>query len=469
MMGRESALRSTIIFIGIIFFFITSCRDKLSPPTFWDDEPEPPPPPVDSILTTTQQQYVGELNAVIHPLSQPPLNINDDALNALEFLGQARVVGLGEATHGSKEFFEMKHRIFRYLVERHGFKAFGFECDFAESLFFDEYITTGEGDLEDLMRTRMHFWCWKTEEVKVLLEWMRDYNAGKNEEDMIHYYGFDCQFMTYQGEFLIEYLEEVSPPVPDSIRTFLEYTTTLSATAFEDMTSEQYGELENDIQNLYDYFEGNEAAFTASSSLKEVEIAKQLVRTMEQNRKSKENRYQTGSSYSYRDDYMAENTLWIADFVGVNAKIAAWAHNGHVANDDYYGGSGSMGYHLRQRCGDSYHIVGFGFSKGGFTAYYRDSGGTYHGLVANTIVDEPLETSVNFLFHHAQYDDFILKLDEFSSGAGVRRWLASYQPFLSVGSLYNGNPEECYRDISVRIHFDAVVYFDEVDASVLVN
>ena len=466
-MARRSTAHSVLILIGIFVFFITSCKDKLSPPTSWDDESEPTP--VDSTLTTAQQQYVNELNAVIQPLEDSPLNLDDDALNGLEFLGQARIVGLGEATHGSKEFFDMKHRLFRYLVERHGFKAFGFECDFAESLFFDEYITSGEGGLEYLMRTKMQFWTWRTEEVKALLEWMRDYNAGKNEEDMIHYYGFDCQFMTYQGEFLIAYLEEVNPPVPDSTRTFLEYTTTLNANAFEDMTSEQYVELENDLQNLWDYFEEKEATFIASSSLKEFEIAKQLVRTMEQNRKAKEDIYLTGSSYNYRDDYMAENTLWIADCMGADAKIAAWAHNAHVADDYQYGIGGSMGCHLKQECGDYYQVVGFGFSKGSFTAYYRDSDGTYHGLMENTIVDEPLETSVNFLFHHAQYDDFILKLDDLSSSAGVRQWLASSQPYLTVGSVYYGNPAEFYRNIPVRIHFDAVVYFDEVDASALVN
>ena len=466
-MARKSTAYSVCILIGIFIFFITSCKNKLSPPTSWDDEPESTP--VDSTLTTTQQQYVNGLNTVIQPLESSPLDLDDDALNDLEFLGQARIVGLGEATHGTKEFFDMKHRIFRYLVEHHGFKAFGFECDFAESLFFDEYITAGEGNLEDLMRTRMHFWTWRTEEVKALLEWMRDYNSGRGEEDMIHYYGFDCQYMTYQGELLIEYLEEVNPPIPDSTRTFLEYTTTLSATAFEDMTSEQYGELENDIQNLYDYFEENEATFVASSSLKEFEIAKQLVRTMEQSRKSKENRYQTGSSYNYRDDYMAENTLWIADFMGVNAKIAAWAHNAHVADDDQYGVGGSMGCHLKQECGESYQVVGFGFSQGSFTAHYRDSDGTYHGLMANTITDEPLNTSVNFLFHHVQHDEFILRLDDLTSSNGLCAWLAYEQPFLSVGSVYFGNPAEHYRIIPILVHFDIIVYFDETKASVLVN
>ena len=466
-MARKSTLRSSLVFIGIIFFFITSCKDKISPPTSWDDEPESTP--IDSILTTTQQQYVNELNAIIQPLENSPLDLDDDDLNALDFLGQVRIVGLGEATHGSKEFFEMKHRIFRYLVERRGFKAFGFECDFAESLFFDEYITSGEGDLENLMKTKMHFWTWRTEEVKALLEWMRNYNSGRNEDDMIHYYGFDCQYMTYQGEFLIAYLEEVSPQVPDSIRTFLEYTTTLDGNAFREMPAEEYEELEKDIQNLSDYFDENEATFTASSSLKEFEIAKQLVRTMEQNRKVQEGIYQTGGNYNYRDDYMAENTLWIADFVGVNAKIAAWAHNAHVADDDRYGVGGSMGCHLKQECGESYQIVGFGFSKGSFTAHYRDSDGTYHGLMENTIFDEPLETSVNFLFHHVQHDEFILRLDDLTSSNGLRAWLASDRPFLSVGSVYFGNPADHYRIMPILIHFDVTVYFDETDASELVN
>ena len=86
------------------------------------------------------------------------------------------MLGLGEATHGTSEFFNMKDRIFRYFVEEHGFRAFGFEMDFGESLIFEEYVQGGEGDIEELMVKKMIFWIWRAEEVKQLLILMREYN-----------------------------------------------------------------------------------------------------------------------------------------------------------------------------------------------------------------------------------------------------------------------------------------------------
>ena len=69
--------------------------------------------------------HVHELDSLIHPLSGASPELNHDDLQPLSYLGSSRIVGLGEATHGTKEFFQLKHRIFKYLVENHGFKIFG--------------------------------------------------------------------------------------------------------------------------------------------------------------------------------------------------------------------------------------------------------------------------------------------------------------------------------------------------------
>ncbi|NOR34468.1 MAG: hypothetical protein GQ579_07290, partial [Bacteroidales bacterium] len=88
-----------------------------------------------------------------------------------------------------------------------------FEADFGESLFLNEAIQ--EGNLEEidvLMRSKMHFWTWKTQEVKELLEWMCHYNQGKPEEERIHYMGIDCQFNTYHPEMVMDYLRSNGIP-----------------------------------------------------------------------------------------------------------------------------------------------------------------------------------------------------------------------------------------------------------------
>ncbi len=86
---------------------------------------------------------------------------------------------------------------------------------------------------------------------------------------------------------------------------------------------------------------------------------------------------------------MAENALWIADFLGQNAKITLWAHNGHIAKDPLYGGSGSMGHHLNQELSNLYQVVGFSFSLGSFTAVGQDQYGNYTGTMTHEITTEP--------------------------------------------------------------------------------
>lgn len=116
----------------------------------------------------------------LDPLDADPHSWVDEDLRWLDPLADKNVVGLGEATHGTAEFFDAKHRIFRYLVENHGYKVFAFEADFGESIYLNEAVQQGNAaGIESLMKSKMHFWTWKTREVKELLEWMCTYNQGK--------------------------------------------------------------------------------------------------------------------------------------------------------------------------------------------------------------------------------------------------------------------------------------------------
>jgi erythromycin esterase-like protein len=124
-----------------------------------------PPPGEDGTLTEQQKQLVRELNRWLIPLGSSPLDLTDNELSFLDGLKEAKIVALGEATHGTREFFQMKHRILQYLVKYYRHKAIGFEADFAESIYINNYVTRGEGDLEELMGTVMQYWSLKTGEI----------------------------------------------------------------------------------------------------------------------------------------------------------------------------------------------------------------------------------------------------------------------------------------------------------------
>lgn len=130
-----------------------------------------------------------------------PEQDNSDLIPVLGMIGNARVVGLGEGTHGTREFLRMKHRLIRALVEELGFRRIALETNLPETEALNRYIQTGEGDPRELLRG-MRLWTWETEEVLGLVEWMRSYNAsGKGPVEL---FGFDMQ----QPEGAIDSLEQ---------------------------------------------------------------------------------------------------------------------------------------------------------------------------------------------------------------------------------------------------------------------
>ena len=92
-----------------------------------------------------------------------------------QIIGDARIVSVGEATHGTREFFQLKHRLFEYLATELGFTIFAIEANWPESLAIDEYVQTGKGDPQKAL-DGIYFWTWNTEEVLDLIRWMRRYN-----------------------------------------------------------------------------------------------------------------------------------------------------------------------------------------------------------------------------------------------------------------------------------------------------
>ena len=87
-------------------------------------------------------------------------------------IGDARIVAMGEETHGTREFFQLKHRMLEFLVEKKGFTVFGMEANWPESLAINDYVLNGTGDAEEALDS-FHFWTWNTEEVLNMIRWMR--------------------------------------------------------------------------------------------------------------------------------------------------------------------------------------------------------------------------------------------------------------------------------------------------------
>lgn len=112
-----------------------------------------------------------------------------------KLIGNAHLVSLGEATHGTREFFQLKHRMLEFLVSEMDFTVFGIEAPMPEAFDINEYVVNGNGDPEKAL-AGLYFWTWDTQEVLDMIHWMRHYNQDPSNKKKVKFYGFDMQHST---------------------------------------------------------------------------------------------------------------------------------------------------------------------------------------------------------------------------------------------------------------------------------
>ncbi|MFN0131814.1 MAG: erythromycin esterase family protein [Phycisphaerales bacterium] len=139
----------------------------------------------------------------------------DDLARLKDVVGDARIVSLGEATHGTREAFQMKHRMLEYLCTNMGFSIFSIEASMPESFRLNEYVLDGKGDPATLIGG-MYFWTWNTEEVLAMVKWMREFNlSGKGR---VQFTGFDMQTPDVASRIATEFIAASAPDLLDEAK-----------------------------------------------------------------------------------------------------------------------------------------------------------------------------------------------------------------------------------------------------------
>jgi len=156
------------------------------------------------------------------PVNSADPYVDDPNLSTLaEIIGDARIVGMGEATHGTTEFWQIRQKLSKYLVEEMGFTAILHEAPFPNSLYIDAFVTEGEGNA---LEAHQKLGYWRYQEMQDLIVWMRNYNLQRDPQDPpLHYYGYDCAFRSWTEaiNLVVSYLEVVDPEAVDDITTRL--------------------------------------------------------------------------------------------------------------------------------------------------------------------------------------------------------------------------------------------------------
>ena len=372
-------------------------------------------------------------------------------------IGNARIVALGEATHGTREFFRMKHWVVEYLVKEKGFNTFGIEATWAEALLLNRYVHTGEGDPEVLL-SKLHFWTWNTGEVLELIRWMRAHNQSPGNAPKVSFYGFDMQYANVAIEQVVEYLRGVDAVAADSAvahyACFRDYP---DGAAYGAVRIERKEMCRAGVRAAYAIVQRGGAGYAARSGAEAYRTALQAARIVVQNEDVRGN---PPEGARLRDQYMAENVEWLAEGAGPAGKLVLWAHNAHVARMPPY-----MGTHLDQRYGALYRPVGFSFYHGQFNAVMaipNTVGPQMEVRVANIPEGDATPRSYNHQFHRVGKPRFILDLQPLRAGAPRgAEWLLGPRHLRMIGAGYNPNlPQNSYLHSELVREYDIMIHVE---------
>ncbi len=315
-----------------------------------------------------------------HPLRTAKPNGEDDLAWLSEVVGDARVVSLGEASHGTSEYFTLKHRFVKYLVEHRGFTEFSIEANFAGGRVVDEWVQGAGPDTAEaaniaLAHTSYH--TWDTVEVLDLIRWMRAYNQGRPEAERVHFHGFDIGGPALAVRQYLEYLQKVDPEAVEAKFAALSPIVRMGGGGDRERLGQ---ELESALADL----DANRDRYERASSRRELAMSRLGLHDARRGLAFTPTTV-AGESMARRDLAMADNCAGLLEAAGEGRRLIVWAHNAHVARHTLEvpaivgapppADAGeheppelatvySQGWHLAERFGDAQRVIGFALGGG---------------------------------------------------------------------------------------------------------
>ncbi|MEV5981552.1 erythromycin esterase family protein [Streptomyces sp. NPDC052114] len=400
---------------------------------------------------------VAAIERAAHPLrSTDPGTATKDLGPLGRMVGDASVVGLGEATHGSHEFFTMKERVFRHLVEKKGFTTFAQEMSWTTGLRFDAYVRGGRGDARELVHRELAKTPWDTEEYVHLLRWMRAYN-DRNPERPLRFMGNDLNYPEQGVELFDGVRTYVRAHEPDLLARidglYAPLRRVTDGDTYMGLPRAERTALAKKAWAAYDLLEerrpgGRDKAFELA-----LHHALSVAQTGDMYAFPLDTAEGQKDAMLYRDRIMAENTAWWQRYTG--DKVLLSAHNAHVAYESYDPRYPKMqGAFLRDRLGTRYASIGFTFNQGSFMAQGRDDekwspitlGAATRGMNEHTL-------------DKVRFDDYYVDLRKLP--ADTRKWLGRARETRTIGS---GWPDGPYK-VRLAPSHDVLIHLHDVTAA----
>jgi len=414
-----------------------------------------------TVLAPPPQEVVAWIGAHAIPLATAEAGHGfDDIAPVAKLIGKARVVGLGEATHGTREFFQLKHRVLEYLVAKQGFTVFAIEANQPECRAINEYVLHGTGDPRAAL-DGIYFWTWNTEEVLAMIEWMRAWNADPTHAKKIQFLGFDMQTSKVAYDTVAAYLNKVSPDAATGwLAPIGAVATAGSASVVGKQTPDERKHLTDGLAAIAKAFDTSRKTWAQQTSPAELDEVRHDVTILQQATELYAANATGMNGFNVRDTSMAANIQWILDHQPAGTRMVAWAHNAHIANR-IGAGDGTltnMGSHLRKQLKASYVNIGFVFSQGSFQAIEM-KGGPRGGLNEITLGDPP-ESNASVAFARTGKPLLVLDLRALPRQGVVHDWFAAPHPIRDTGAVFSTEKNMTSTQILPEL-YDAVIFVDK--------
>ena len=397
----------------------------------------------------------------------------DDALDRIAArAARGSVVLIGEASHGTQDFYAMRAAVTRRLIADHGFRAVGLEADWPDTFRAHRYATGRSGDANAVEALadfrRFPAWMWRNETMRDFVEWLADFNRSRPDGDAAGVFGLDLYSLHASIEAVLHYLDDVDPAAAARARAryaCFEFfgdsaqgyglAVTHGAESCEDEVVAQLSDLRRQALALP---RGggqsvNEEFFSAEQNARLVMNAERYYRAMFRGRES---------TWNLRDTHMAETLDALRERMpGALEGVVVWAHNSHLgdarATEMGRRGEHNLGQLARERYGREAFSIGFSTYEGTVTA-----ASDWDAPMERKRVRPGLPGSYECMFHESRRDRFWIDLSEREAA----RVLGEPRLQRAIGVIYRPDTERWSHYFEARLprQFDALIHLDRTEA-----
>jgi erythromycin esterase len=414
--------------------------------------------------TRKSKQELPATDTVRIDLPSYKLNSAADLDLIIQQIGGARVVLLGEASHGTSEYYRWRAAISKRLITEKGFDFIAVEGEWADSYRVNQFVKGGSKDSAatiDLLKqyNRWPTWMWSNYEVAGLVHWMNQFNQGKATEDKVGFFGLDVYC-------LWESMGELMPILPED-RT-LRTSASKVQQCFRPFSADAYAyatavanEDASCREQTHQLWEKVQRGVPKVSAETEFLIQQNSLVAYNGERYYRTMTFDNAESWNIRDRHMSQTLKRLLEFHGKDSKAIVWEHNTHVGDAQYtemsQSGETNVGELVRKEYGrENVFIVGFGSYTGTVIASTE-----WGGAIQRMDMPEAVEGSWEHMLHQLGGNRVVLSKD-LRNNAPMNQWIGHR----AIGVVYHANREQYgnYVQSVIPQRYDAFVFIDRTTA-----